>query len=50
MPSNTDWAWIALNLAPLADAPSIFYDIPTPVIFPPVAVMPLDDLREVILE
>lgn len=49
-PPGTDWAWIALNPDPMPDAPSIFYDLPTPVIFPPVAVMPLDCLREVILE
>ena len=47
---DEDWAWIALNPEPLADAPSIFYDLPTPVIFPPAAVMPLGRLREVVLE
>lgn len=45
-----DWAWLALNPEPLQDAPTIFFDAPTPVIFPPVAVMPLGRLREVILE
>ncbi|SDD92866.1 Imm1 family immunity protein [Actinokineospora iranica] len=49
-PPGDDWAWIALNPDPLADAPSIFYDLPTPVIFPPVAVLPLDQLRDVILD
>ncbi|MDQ3576864.1 MAG: Imm1 family immunity protein, partial [Actinomycetota bacterium] len=45
-----DWAWIAVSAEPMTDAPSIFYDLPTPVIFPPVAVMPLERLRELILE
>lgn len=49
-PPDDDWAWIALNPEPLADAPTIFYDLPTPVIFPPDSVMPLDRLRSVILE
>lgn len=49
-PPDDDWAWIAVNPKPMADAPTIFYDVPTPVIFPPVAVMPLDRLREVVLE
>lgn len=45
-----DWAWVALNPEPLAHAPTIYYDQPTPVIFPRRAVLPLDRLRAVVLE
>lgn len=47
---GADWAWVALAAEPLTDAPTIFYDAPTPVIFPPAAVMPLTEVREIILE
>lgn len=47
---DADWAWLGLAAEPLAEAPTIFYDAPTPVIFPPASVMPLATLRAVILE
>jgi immunity protein Imm1 of predicted polymorphic toxin system len=50
VPRGADWAWVAVNPEPLADAPTIFHDDSTPVIFPPVAVMSLERLQEVILE
>jgi hypothetical protein len=49
-PPDEDWAWIAVSPDPVDDPPTIFYDTPTPVIFPPAAVMTLASLREVILQ
>jgi len=45
-----DWAWVALNPEPLAEPPTIYYDQPTPTVFPPQSIMPLELLRAVILE
>lgn len=45
-----DWAWLALAAEPLAEAPLVYFDQDGDVVFPPRAVMPLDEVRAVVLE
>ncbi|OLF11451.1 hypothetical protein BLA60_10770 [Actinophytocola xinjiangensis] len=49
-PEGSDWCWGALRPTPIEDPPPIYYDQPTGTLFPPRCVMPLGELREVILE
>jgi hypothetical protein len=49
-PHGADWAWAALGPEPLATPPTIYYDPDGVTIFPPATVMPLERVRDVILE
>lgn len=49
-PEGEDWAWIALPDKPTADAPPVYFTQETGVQFPPRAVMPLSELREIVVE
>lgn len=45
-----DWAWVALASEPMDDAPVVYFDQSAGTVFPPQTVMPLDQLRAVVLE
>lgn len=49
-PTGADWAWAALSPEPQTEPPTIYYDPDGVTIFPPATVMPLNRLRDVILE
>ncbi|HVV20115.1 MAG TPA: Imm1 family immunity protein [Pseudonocardiaceae bacterium] len=50
VPDRGDWSWAALAAEPMADAPTVYFDQDGDVAFPPGAVMPVDQLRAVVLE
>lgn len=45
-----DWSWAALAAQPLPHPPTIYFDTQGGVIFPPRTVMPMEQLRAVVLE
>ncbi|MGQ0836976.1 Imm1 family immunity protein [Actinokineospora sp.] len=45
-----DWAWLALRPAPFPDSPFVYFDQEGQVRFPPRAVMPVSELRDVVIE
>ena len=47
---GADWSWVALRSTPMENPPPIYYDQDTETLFPPAAVMPLDEVREIIQE
>lgn len=49
-PQGDDWAWIALPAEPMEDAPLVYFNQEDDVVFPARAVMPLDELRELVVE
>jgi Immunity protein Imm1 len=49
-PDGADWCWAVLRPNPIEDPPPIYYDQPAGTLFPPRCVMPLSELRDVILE
>lgn len=49
-PAGTDWAWAAVSPELQTEPPTIYYDPDGVTIFPPTTVMPLNRLRDVILE
>jgi hypothetical protein len=49
-PTTEDWAWLALRPRPLADVPAVYFDQESGTAFPPRCVMPLDELRELVLD
>jgi hypothetical protein len=48
--TTEDSVWIALRPEPMADVPMVYFDQESGTQFPPAAVMPLDELRELVLE
>ena len=50
VPRGEDWCWVALAAEPLSDAPTVYYDDQGDVAFPPRAVMPVEQVRSVVLE
>jgi len=49
-PDNGEHIWLAHGRQPLVYPPTIYYDPQTPVIFPPRTVMPVSELRTVVLD
>ncbi|MGQ0838046.1 Imm1 family immunity protein [Actinokineospora sp.] len=49
-PEGADWAWIAVPQRRIADLPGVYYDQDSQTQFPPRCVMPIDELREVVVE
>lgn len=49
-PVGQDWAWVALAAEPRQDIPTVYFDQDVETAFPPQTVMPLDQLRAVVLE
>ncbi|MGH3625350.1 MAG: Imm1 family immunity protein [Sciscionella sp.] len=48
--AGQDWAWAALAPEPRQDTPTVYFDQDAETTFPPQAVMPLNQLRAVVLE
>lgn len=48
-PDGTDWCWAALRPTPIGDPPPIYYDQAAGTLFPPQCVMPLSELRDMVL-
>jgi len=46
--TGEDWAWVALRSPPMDDPPIVYFDQDTHTQFPPRAVMPLEELRELV--
>lgn len=49
-PEGADWCWAALRPTPIEDPPPIYFDQAADTLFPPRCVMPLSELRDVVLE
>lgn len=45
-----DWCWVALAAEPMSHPPTVYYDQDGDVAFPPRTVMPMEQLRAVVLE
>ncbi|MGQ0838047.1 Imm1 family immunity protein [Actinokineospora sp.] len=48
--TDEDWAWLAVRARPLADVPAVYFDQESGILFPPRCVLPMNELREVVLE
>lgn len=48
--TSEDWAWIALRSEPISDPPTVYFDQDSGTWFPRAAVMPIDELRELVVE
>jgi hypothetical protein len=49
-PQGADWAWIAAQTKPIADAPVVYFDQDSRTQFPAQSVMTMEELRNVLLE
>jgi hypothetical protein len=49
-PDGADWAWIALPRQPMEDPPRVYFNQEDGVVFPRHAVMPLCELRDLVLD
>ena len=45
-----DWAWLALRPEPFPDPPFVYFDQEAQVQFPSKTIMPVSELREVVVE
>lgn len=50
VPEGEDWCWVALAAEPMSHRPTVYYDQDGDVAFPPRTVMPMEQLRAVVLE